>query len=714
MLLLVAAASLAGALGVGVGGTGEALLGCHAEVPHPDHLHEPGAARLGAGSAAGSAAGGDLAGSGQGAGRGRGPFGSTHPPTGSIAELRDAEVTPRLFFEEYMNLRRPLVIRGVGKGWPASQSAWTDERLDAVYGGMVMTLESKREDNPLPKSKATLHDFLAHHQHDSYIVSELPQPMYKDVQVPWCLQCGLLRDRLSEMNLWMSNGNTSSMLHRDGFNQLNCLVKGTKLWTVIDAHHIPRLPFIWEDGQDPLYTRGGVVDFTWEDVDFAQHPQLARTPYSQATLAAGDCIFVPGDYPHQVVSPAPGAAGGAGERNIQVSFLFGGVTAFARGTARENQPLAWVPQPRCEEGGAGAGAAADGGGAAGAPASLADHPVSWVYPGHGPSTLGSIDLVSVKLLLLQTIAGLRPWERLGSGDDDEEGGQAADALVLPETTTVDGCVGAVSDMAAGVLRADKGYPEHDVLQLQEYVDVVLRDGTLNVGSWEDAWAHKVEHVANQPDTYLQDTIVVPGLRDALLRTADAQARRVCTMLAGGGGSGSGGGGGGGGVITARALRTMPERYVSIHMLALVTMFNFADATRYANFVRQGKCPAPARMLAACACCTLAATRNPRATPRCPHVSSCTPQRCRARRPHWHRPTADPLCLCVDTRPCSRSRRQLEGRARPRRPMGRLPARRGRGLTPTTLQDWLAIPSTNYKYLDRRAASLSPPGGPLRL
>ena len=30
------------------------------------------------------------------------------------------------------------------------------------------------------------------------------------------------------------------MLHRDGYNQLNCVVHGSKLWTVIDVSAAPR------------------------------------------------------------------------------------------------------------------------------------------------------------------------------------------------------------------------------------------------------------------------------------------------------------------------------------------------------------------------------------------------------------------------------------------------------------------------------------------
>ena len=120
--------------------------------------------------------------------------------------------------------------------------------------------------------------------------------------------------------------------------------------------------------------------------------------YYQAALSAGDCIFVPGDYPHQVASPVPqdrvreeiwrtmptaksakgtgtgtdavqeGVAAAkqrverqaaeaaqdakAGWRNIQVSFLFGGVTAFARGTGREHKPIRWDPAG-CEADGKG-------------------------------------------------------------------------------------------------------------------------------------------------------------------------------------------------------------------------------------------------------------------------------------------------------------------------------------------------------------------------
>ena len=169
--------------------------------------------------------------------------------------------------------------------------------------------------------------------------------------------------------------------------------------------------------------------------DSPVHPKLAILPYRTATVDRGDCIFIPGDYPHHVVSPAPSAAAAATAaaaptaassvtpsapagtaptrkqeptekaRNLQVSFLFSGPTAYARGTPREVPAVAWESSGETVRGcageslastgstgssggeaGAGAGAGADVDGScasAGARWSLSEHPVSWVYPGTG-------------------------------------------------------------------------------------------------------------------------------------------------------------------------------------------------------------------------------------------------------------------------------------------------------------------------------------------
>ncbi len=54
--------------------------------------------------------------------------------------------------------------------------------------------------------------------------------MGADVFVPDVLSCGTGRRALIEANLWFSSGNTSSTLHKDAYNTINCQIAGSKEW----------------------------------------------------------------------------------------------------------------------------------------------------------------------------------------------------------------------------------------------------------------------------------------------------------------------------------------------------------------------------------------------------------------------------------------------------------------------------------------------------
>ena len=53
-----------------------------------------------------------------------------------------------------------------------------------------------------------------YHEVNSYIVSELPTPMWHDVNVQPCLTCGTFADSIVEIDLWMSGGGSKSLLHK--------------------------------------------------------------------------------------------------------------------------------------------------------------------------------------------------------------------------------------------------------------------------------------------------------------------------------------------------------------------------------------------------------------------------------------------------------------------------------------------------------------------
>lgn len=187
---------------------------------------------------------------------------------------------PGDFYREFIATRQPAVLRGAIDSAPGI-AAWDDARLMADdYGAMHVKLEGKREKRAesnaaltgvltvgrdllghfvnrtrqgarLPSRRSdgaadvvdadiliqvpvTEADTTDHSDMEGYVVSQLPDPMAKDVAVPAIATCGSLSRQLLEANLWVSSGNTSSMIHRDADNVFNCVYRGSKTWTLID------------------------------------------------------------------------------------------------------------------------------------------------------------------------------------------------------------------------------------------------------------------------------------------------------------------------------------------------------------------------------------------------------------------------------------------------------------------------------------------------
>ena len=146
--------------------------------------------------------------------------------------------SPEQFWDQYASIRKPVVFRGAAKHFPAFQ-LWTDKYLTEKYGELEVKLEAKREKDHVPVGERglgrdTIRSFLETYQKkDSYTVSQLPDPLSKEVSVLPFLMCGTFSERILEANLWLSSGGTRSMLHKDADNAINCLLNGTKDWILI-------------------------------------------------------------------------------------------------------------------------------------------------------------------------------------------------------------------------------------------------------------------------------------------------------------------------------------------------------------------------------------------------------------------------------------------------------------------------------------------------
>lgn len=113
--------------------------------------------------------------------------------------------------------------------------------------------------------------------------------MWQDVTVIPPLTCGLLKDRLVEVDLWMSGGGTKSILHKDAYNAINCLYNGTKEWKMIEYKYEDKIYKAWE----PPQMVGGYSRLNVHAVDLLKYPKVSEVPWSFVTVHAGDCLFLP-------------------------------------------------------------------------------------------------------------------------------------------------------------------------------------------------------------------------------------------------------------------------------------------------------------------------------------------------------------------------------------------------------------------------------------
>ena len=110
------------------------------------------------------------------------PLGRQRPPVGPVKEYFDV-LRGDLFWEKHVSKGIPLVFRqGIGES-PAL-SAWTDAYLKENYGDLDVLIEVKEENRSHPPRRMTITEFLSRYkEEDIYIVTVLPDPMRRDIQV---------------------------------------------------------------------------------------------------------------------------------------------------------------------------------------------------------------------------------------------------------------------------------------------------------------------------------------------------------------------------------------------------------------------------------------------------------------------------------------------------------------------------------------------------
>ncbi|XP_066271363.1 bifunctional peptidase and (3S)-lysyl hydroxylase Jmjd7-like [Branchiostoma lanceolatum] len=259
------------------------------------------------------------------------PIGNQLPPVGMVEVLQDVP-HPRDFYHKYVKPGKPVVFKDAAKK-TAAFKLWTDEYLSAQYGDVKVDVEEgKKENRSWPAYVLSFREFLSTYKNrDIYLVESIEPPMRGEFMLLRNMLCGGFLDYLQDAVMWFSSGGTKSVLHFDAVDNINCLFEGSKELFMVDKKEHKHIDIDHE---------GSFSGVDVEKVDLHKYPGLKDVPWYNATMEAGDCLFIPYKWFHHVRSTASDR-----KRNMAVNIWFAHLYRFdeedcsRRGDLPDFEPL---------------------------------------------------------------------------------------------------------------------------------------------------------------------------------------------------------------------------------------------------------------------------------------------------------------------------------------------------------------------------------------
>lgn len=225
------------------------------------------------------------------------PFGEgglNHP----LEEI-DYFPTAEEFFENYVKPLKPVKMKGAAKMSPAFEK-WTDDyflTLDEPSDHHVSLETRKKESRQQEMDSMQFKEFVKiYNQTEYYMVDAVPKFLRHDIMIPCPLQCRqLVQNEFVDNVMWYSSGGTSSVVHTDSVENINCLYRGNKTLTFVD-------PDKYGDKVDLDRIEGGYSTMDVDSVDYTKFPGMAEVEFYHVNVTAGDCLYIPYLWIHQVRS----------------------------------------------------------------------------------------------------------------------------------------------------------------------------------------------------------------------------------------------------------------------------------------------------------------------------------------------------------------------------------------------------------------------------
>jgi len=190
--------------------------------------------------------------------------------------------------------------------------------LKEKYGDIEVHVEpALKETRVFPddwEPDMSLSDFLDRYKNeDLYLVSQTHPSQEEDIPIFPSLRCGGYLNFLNIHQFWMGHGSAKSVIHNDDVDNLNCMLSGKKRFIIFEddekfTAYLPDHPdknefgFVSEDTPGVKSYGEYAAKIDVDAVDLITYPRWSEVDYWVADLEAGDCLFIPYKWMHQVRS----------------------------------------------------------------------------------------------------------------------------------------------------------------------------------------------------------------------------------------------------------------------------------------------------------------------------------------------------------------------------------------------------------------------------
>ncbi|EFC44270.1 predicted protein, partial [Naegleria gruberi] len=257
------------------------------------------------------------------------------------------------FVHHYISANKPVIFRNALEGWPASEK-WNVEYLkqvlsdkeisvactpngkaDAVHEGkfikpmevkmkfnqFMQFMTNKRRFNNLPDKEEEEFNgmnswntiFYAQHQNSS-LTKEF-QELMQDVPEQLGFAVRAFNNLPDAVNLWIGDGQSTSSLHKDPYENIYCVLAGKKIFTLYPPTDVVNVPYKnyneahyhFEDNEWKIVDEDTQVP--WIDVDpdkqtreeiIQVYPRYKHATPFKVEIGPGDALYLPSLWLHQV------------------------------------------------------------------------------------------------------------------------------------------------------------------------------------------------------------------------------------------------------------------------------------------------------------------------------------------------------------------------------------------------------------------------------